>query len=84
MSKGELFFKKLFFKFIYFWLHWVFVAAHGLSLFVIRRDSSLVGLAVFLLQGSSRCGAQAQKLWYIGLVALWHVGSWTRDRTCVA
>ena len=79
MSKGELFFKKLFFKFIYFWLHWVFVAAHGLSLFVTRRDSSLVGVAVSSLQGSPRRGAQAQKLWCTGLVALWHVGSWTGD-----
>ena len=27
-------FKKLINSFIYFWLHWVFVAAHGLSLVV--------------------------------------------------
>ena len=60
LSKGELFFilfflcvsfslKKLFFKFIYFWLHWVFTAAHGLPLFVTRRDSSLVGVGHLLV-----------------------------------
>ena len=36
LSKLEIFsfnfFKKLFILFIYFWLRWVFVAAHGLSL----------------------------------------------------
>ena len=49
MSKGELFFKKSVFRFIHFWLHWVFVAAHGLSLFVTRRDSSPVGVGSLLI-----------------------------------
>ena len=48
------------------------------------------------LMGFSSCGmqaqqlwltgsrAQAQQLWHMGLVALWHVGSsWTRVGTCV-
>ena len=32
----------IFFVFIYFWFHWVFVAAHGLSLVVAGRGYSLV------------------------------------------
>ena len=34
------FFKNLFILFISFWLHWVFVAAHGLSLVVASRGYS--------------------------------------------
>ena len=29
MSYPELFLKKNIYLFIYFWLHWIFVAAHG-------------------------------------------------------
>ena len=59
--------------FIYFWLCWVFVAAHGLSLVAVSRGYSLLRCASFSLQwllllrsmGSRRvsfsgCGAWAQ------------------------
>ena len=37
-----------------------------------------------LLLLSTSSGTQAQQLWYMGLVALWHVGSfWTKDQTHV-
>ena len=65
----------LFFKinlFIYFWLHWVFIAARGLSLLAARRIYFLLRCAGFSLQwllllrstGSRRacfssCGSQA-------------------------
>ena len=65
-----------FILFIYFWLHWVFVAAHRLSLVVgIGGYSSLwcVGFSLrwlLLLQstgsrraGLSSCGTQARYLW---------------------
>ena len=38
-----------FLKFIYFWLHWVFVAAHGLSLVVASGDYSLVVVCGLLI-----------------------------------
>ena len=34
---------------IYFWLHWVFIAAHGLSLVAVSRGYSLVAVNMFLL-----------------------------------
>ena len=78
-------------------LHWVFVAACGLSVVAASRGySSLqcVGFSLWwllLLWGTgsrsadfSSCGAWAQQSWHTGLVAPWHVGSsWTRDRSCV-
>ena len=67
--------------FIYFWLHWVFIAAHGLSLVAVSGAYSLLRCAGFSLRwllllrsmgfrcvGFSSCGT-----W--GLVALRHVGS---------
>ena len=61
-------------NFIYLWVCWVFIAACELSL----RCSS------FLLWGSP-CGAWAQRLWLMGLVAPRHTeSSQTRDQTCVA
>ena len=60
------------FKFIYFWLHWVFVAARGLSLVVVSGGYSSLWCAGFSLQwllllrstgsrrtGFSSCGMQA-------------------------
>ena len=76
-------------NFIYFWLHWVFVAARRLSL-VVRA-----GAILCCSTQASHCGgfsccrapapeALAQQSWCMGLVALWHVGaSLTRDQTCV-
>ena len=58
---------------IYFWLHWVFVAVHGLSLVVVRGGYSLlqcVGFSLWWLlllrstgsrrAGFSSCGMRAQ------------------------
>ena len=39
--------------FIYFWLHWVFVAAHGFYLVAENRVSSLVAVCGRLLVESS-------------------------------
>ena len=77
-----------FYKFIYFWLHWVFVAAHGLSLVVASGGYSFlrcVGFSLWWLlllwsTGSrhmdfSSCSTWAQQLQRTGLVAPRHVGS---------
>ena len=86
-----------FILFIYFWLHWVFIAARGLSLVASNGGYSLLRCAGFSLQwllllqsmgcrltGFSCCSTQAQKLWYMGLVVPRHVGSsWTMELTCV-
>ena len=83
--------------FIYFWLRWVFIAAHGLSLVAASRGYSSLWCTGFSLRwflllqskgsryaGFSNCGAQAQQLWCMGLVAPRHVGSSrTRARTRV-
>ena len=68
----SLFFLNLFILFIYFWLHWVFIAARGLSLVVVSGDysslqcagSSLQWLLLLRSTGSRRtdfgsCGAEA-------------------------
>ena len=81
---------------MYFWLRWVFVAVHGLSLVAASGSYLLwcVGFSLWWLlllrsmgsrcTGFSSCGTRAQQLWCMGLVALQHVGSsWTRARTCV-
>ena len=44
-----LLFYFIFYKFIYFWLRWVFVAAHGLSLVVASRGYSSLRCAGFSL-----------------------------------
>ena len=79
----------------YFWLHWVFVAAHGLPLVVVSGGySSLccMGFSLWWLPccpraqvlGFSSCSTRAQKLWPTGLVAPRQVRpSRARDRTCV-
>ena len=71
-------FTYLFYKFIYlfiymFWLRWVFIAAHGLSLLVVSGGYSWLGCAGFSLRwllllrstgsrraGFSSCGTWAQ------------------------
>ena len=68
-----LFKKNLFLKFIYFWLHWVFVAACGLSLVAASGGFSLLWCMGFSLRwllllwsmgsrhaGVTSCGRQAQ------------------------
>ena len=65
--------------FIYFRLHWVFVAAHRLSLVAASRGHSSSWCLGFSLQclllwqstgsrhmGFSSCGTQAQQLWFTG------------------
>ena len=77
------------FHFIYFWLHWVFVTAQGLSL-ASRGSSSLwstgfrrTGFSI-VLHGLSSDGMHAQQLAHTGSVAPQHVrSSWTRDQTHV-
>ena len=59
--------------FVYFWLHWVFIAVHGLSLVVASGGYSLLRCAGFSLWwllllkstgsrrvGFSSCGSRAQ------------------------
>ena len=43
--------RRLIYLFIYFWLHWVFVAAHGLSLVAASGGYSLLQCAGFSLCG---------------------------------
>ena len=45
----NLFFNKLI-LFIYFWLHWVFIAVRRLSLVAVNRGYSLLRCTGFLLQ----------------------------------
>ena len=65
--------------FIYFWLHWVFVAARGLSLVAASGGYSSLWCMGFSLQwllllrstgsrrvGFSSCGMWAQQLWLAG------------------
>ena len=67
--------------FFNFWLCWIFVAVHGLSLVVLSEGYSRVVVRRFLAQWlflfwSTRSGAHGlQLLQLAGLVALWHVGS---------
>ena len=85
---------KSFLNFIYFWLHWVFLAA-SLSLVGRSRGYPVAVLCGFLivvvspvvehgLQHLQLAGsrARAQSLWPVGVAAPRHVGSsWTRDWT---
>ena len=75
-------------KFINFWLHWVFTAAHGLSLVVARRDCSSLCVDLLqwrpLLQSAGSRGHWLQWSQLTVLVAPQHVGSsLTRDWICV-
>ena len=65
------FLKNKFILFIYFWLCWVFVAVHGLSLVVVGRDYSslwcagfsLLWLLLLLSTGSRRAGFSSCGTW---------------------
>ena len=72
-SLSFFFVNKFTYLFIYFWLHWVFVVARGLSLVVESRGYSLLRSAGFSLRwllllrstgfrsvGFSSCGTWAQ------------------------
>ena len=54
-----------FYKFIYFyfWLHWVFVAAHGLSLVAMRGATLCCGAGASHCYGFSCCRARALGAW---------------------
>ena len=49
----KLNFSKRFYWFIYFWMCWVLVAAHGLFLVVVSRGQPLVVVCGFLIVVSS-------------------------------
>ena len=72
-------------KIYLFWLHWVFVAAHGLSLVVVSSGYSLVVVLGLLSAVASLVVEHGlQYFWNTDLVALWYVeSSRTRDRTHV-
>ena len=53
------FFKKFIYLFIYFWLHWVFVAAHGLSLVATNGATLHCSVRASHCGGFSYCGARA-------------------------
>ena len=72
-------FINLFILFIYFWLRWVFVVPHRLSLVAASRGYSSLQCAGLSMQwllllrstgsrhtGFSNCGTQAQLLWLAG------------------
>ena len=73
-------FKKITYAFFFsfFWLYWVFVTAHGLSLVEVRRDYSLVAAQLSHCGGFSCCGAQALGTWVSEVAArgLSSCGSW--------
>ena len=79
--------KNISFIFImYFWLHWVFVAAHGLSLVAVCGGYSSMGCVGFslwwlLLLWSNSSRAQGLNSWQCsGLAAPQHVGSsWPKE-----
>ena len=72
-----IFFFNLFILFIYFWLCWVFVTVHGLSLVAVSRGYSSLQCAGFslwwlLLLRSTCSRVQAQELWHVGSVVVAH------------
>ena len=84
-----------FYKFIYFWLRWVFIAVHGLPLVVASRGYSLLRCAGFSLQwllllrgvgsrcaGFSSCSLQApeRRLSSCGIRAQLLCGMWDLPR----
>ena len=73
-----VYFINSFFKiYFYFWLLWVSVAAHGLSLVVairlslvaVSRGLFFVAVRVLLIAVASRCGARALGTWASVVVA---------------
>ena len=78
------FFKNLSFLFIYvfiyFWLRWVFVAVHGLSL-VAAGATLRCGVWASHCRGFSCCGARALGVWASVVVArgLSSCGSWALE-----
>ena len=60
--------------FVYFWLCWVFIATHGLSLVVASGGCSLVTVQGLIIAVASAehwlQSSQAQELWHVGLYVL--------------
>ena len=56
--------------FICLWLHWIFIAVHGLSLVVASRGYSLLSVCGLLTVLASCCRAQALKCGLSGCGAL--------------
>ena len=52
------YFSHLFFLIIYFWLCWVFIAAHGLSVVALSGGYFSLAHGLFIAM-ASRCGARA-------------------------
>ena len=65
---------------IYFWLHWVFVAVHGLSLVVASRGHSSCSALASHCSGLSCCGARAPGVRASAVVArgLSSCGAWAQ------
>ena len=59
----------LFLNFIYFWLHWVFAAVHGLSLVAVSGGYSSLRCAGSHCGDFSCCGAWAPGTWASVVVA---------------
>ena len=55
--------------FAYIWLHWVFVAARGLSLVAVRGDTRRCGAQASHCHGFSSCRAGALGAWASVVVA---------------
>ena len=88
--KQRSFLKSKFYLFLIFWLSWVFVVLHRLSLDMANGDYSLLKCAGFslwwhlLVEHRQALGTQASVVFVHGLVVSWHVkSSWTRDQTGV-
>ena len=78
------FFRNAIFLFLYFWVHLVFVAVHGLLTVV---GFSYCGARTLGHSSLSSCNSrgQAQQQWSKGLATPWHVGSsWTGHWTPVS
>ena len=61
-----------FFKLVYFWLHFVFVTAHGLSLVVASRGYSLVavgGSCLFEFLGPCGCPKHLEQVLLLAFLA---------------
>ena len=75
--QSTFFLKNKFILFIYFWLHWVFIAVRGLSLVAVSRGYSLLWCTGFSLRwllllrstGSRRAGVSSCGTWASVIVA---------------
>ena len=56
--------------YIYFWLHWVFIAMHRLSLVMAREGYSLVSVCRYLIAMTSLVAEhRLQGVWFLGVAA---------------